>query len=119
MLPDVKSLAQSQISTRAETTQPGPKTVSTRLFPSRRVPTVLQPRIWMNRARDVFNPKPCNPRIHKARRAHVQEVRSAKRKLKTVRCPDDIPDEERSGHKMSFVVSRCIHCHPRKGQLKG
>lgn len=83
------------------------------------VPTVLQPRVWMNRARDVFNPKPRILRIHKARRARVQEVRSAKRKLKAVRCPDDIPEEERPGHKMSSVVSRCIPCHPRKGQLKG
>ena len=83
------------------------------------VPTVLQPRVWMNSAQDVFNPKPCILRIHKARRAHVQEVRSAKRKLKTIRCPDAIPDEDRPGCKMSFMVSRCIHCHPRKGQLKG
>lgn len=61
------------------------KTIPIRLCPNHMVPTVLRPREWMNRAQDVFNTKPCILSIHKARRAHIQEARRAKRKLKTVR----------------------------------
>lgn len=64
----------------------------------------------MNTAQNAFNTKPSILRIHKA-----QEVR---RTLKTRRCPGDIPDEERPVLKMSFMVSRCFHWHPRKGHLK-
>ena len=63
------------------------------------VPTVLRPHVWMNRAWDVFNTKPCILSIHKARRAHVQEVRRAKRKLKTTGWPGAIPNKK-LGHKM-------------------
>lgn len=53
---------------------------------------------------DAFNTKPSILRIHKA-----QEVKTARRTLKTRRCPGDIPDEERPVLKMSFMVNRCFH----------
>ena len=104
-LPQMRYLPELKLPSLAQ------KTISIRLCPNHMVPTVLRPHVWMSRVWDVFNTKPCILSIHKARRAHVQEVRRAKRKLKATGWPGAIPGKKpgREMHPLS----------PKEGPTQG